>query len=192
MVTSGFCCWHWAGRPLVSGSCSCLLPWQPSKVSLAPEDWLSKRFSLLPLHSIHAPLPVHVSLPPLSCDFSELVCHLCVWLSPFAFQLMLLHTIPMCSAQYERMFNTSRVPGVDTGRVLSSASSSHHSYCTSPWYIFLLLFRNWKYYKLIELIFAHVQVCAHVETNLHVPDILSLSLRMRHSSGFKVRPGTCS
>uniref|UniRef100_A0A673BJR4 carnitine O-palmitoyltransferase n=1 Tax=Sphaeramia orbicularis TaxID=375764 RepID=A0A673BJR4_9TELE len=32
--------------------------------------------------------------------------------------LMLLHTIPMCSAQYERMFNTSRVPGVDTGRLL--------------------------------------------------------------------------
>lgn len=103
---------------------------------------------------------------------------------------MLLHTIPMCSAQYERMFNTSRVPGVDTGRVLSSASSSHHSYCTSPWYIFLLLFRNWKYYKLSELIFAHVQVCAHVETNLHVPDILSL--RRQHSSGFKVRPGTCN
>uniref|UniRef100_A0A8C5EHU8 carnitine O-palmitoyltransferase n=1 Tax=Gouania willdenowi TaxID=441366 RepID=A0A8C5EHU8_GOUWI len=30
--------------------------------------------------------------------------------------LMLLHTIPMCSAQYERMFNTTRVPGVETGR----------------------------------------------------------------------------
>uniref|UniRef100_A0A8K9XJ26 carnitine O-palmitoyltransferase n=1 Tax=Oncorhynchus mykiss TaxID=8022 RepID=A0A8K9XJ26_ONCMY len=30
--------------------------------------------------------------------------------------LMLQNTIPMCSAQYERMFNTSRIPGVDTGR----------------------------------------------------------------------------
>uniref|UniRef100_A0AAQ4PTQ5 Carnitine palmitoyltransferase 1Ab (liver) n=1 Tax=Gasterosteus aculeatus aculeatus TaxID=481459 RepID=A0AAQ4PTQ5_GASAC len=38
--------------------------------------------------------------------------------------LMLLHTIPMCSAQYESMFNSSRVPGVDTGRVFSSAASS--------------------------------------------------------------------
>uniref|UniRef100_A0A669F3Q4 Carnitine palmitoyltransferase 1A n=1 Tax=Oreochromis niloticus TaxID=8128 RepID=A0A669F3Q4_ORENI len=38
--------------------------------------------------------------------------------------LMLLHTIPMCSAQYERMFNTTRVPGVETGRVFSSASST--------------------------------------------------------------------
>uniref|UniRef100_A0A4W5MUY4 carnitine O-palmitoyltransferase n=1 Tax=Hucho hucho TaxID=62062 RepID=A0A4W5MUY4_9TELE len=28
--------------------------------------------------------------------------------------LMLQNTIPMCSAQYERMFNTSRIPGVDT------------------------------------------------------------------------------
>uniref|UniRef100_A0A665U713 carnitine O-palmitoyltransferase n=1 Tax=Echeneis naucrates TaxID=173247 RepID=A0A665U713_ECHNA len=34
--------------------------------------------------------------------------------------LMLLHTIPMCSAQFERIFNTSRVPGVDTGRVFSN------------------------------------------------------------------------
>uniref|UniRef100_A0A673XJ69 carnitine O-palmitoyltransferase n=1 Tax=Salmo trutta TaxID=8032 RepID=A0A673XJ69_SALTR len=33
--------------------------------------------------------------------------------------LMLQNTIPMCSAQYERMFNTSRIPGVDTGQLAS-------------------------------------------------------------------------
>lgn len=37
---------------------------------------------------------------------------------------MLLNTIPMCSAQYEHMFNSTRVPGVDTGRVCSVASST--------------------------------------------------------------------
>ncbi|KAF7668971.1 hypothetical protein LDENG_00273470 [Lucifuga dentata] len=31
--------------------------------------------------------------------------------------LMLLNTIPMCSSQYERMFNTSRVPGIDTDTI---------------------------------------------------------------------------
>lgn len=39
--------------------------------------------------------------------------------------LMLLHTIPMCSAQYERMFNTSRVPGVDTDSIVHVNESKH-------------------------------------------------------------------
>uniref|UniRef100_A0A671RCQ3 Carnitine O-palmitoyltransferase 1, liver isoform-like n=1 Tax=Sinocyclocheilus anshuiensis TaxID=1608454 RepID=A0A671RCQ3_9TELE len=42
--------------------------------------------------------------------------------------LMVLNTIPMCSSQYERMFNTSRVPGVETGRAsLSPASLRNQS-----------------------------------------------------------------
>ncbi|XP_034390384.1 carnitine O-palmitoyltransferase 1, liver isoform isoform X2 [Cyclopterus lumpus] len=39
--------------------------------------------------------------------------------------LMLLHTIPMCSAQYECMFNSSRVPGVETD-VLQHVNDSKH------------------------------------------------------------------
>ncbi|XP_044049103.1 carnitine O-palmitoyltransferase 1, liver isoform isoform X2 [Siniperca chuatsi] len=39
--------------------------------------------------------------------------------------LMLLHTIPMCSAQYEYMFNTSRVPGVDTDTLQHMNESKH-------------------------------------------------------------------
>lgn len=39
--------------------------------------------------------------------------------------LMLLHTIPMCSAQYEQMFNSSRVPGVDTDTLQHVNESKH-------------------------------------------------------------------
>ncbi|XP_061628499.1 carnitine O-palmitoyltransferase 1, liver isoform isoform X4 [Phyllopteryx taeniolatus] len=39
--------------------------------------------------------------------------------------LMLLNTIPMCSAQYEYMFNTSRIPGVDTD-ILQHTNESKH------------------------------------------------------------------
>ncbi|XP_056138673.1 carnitine O-palmitoyltransferase 1, liver isoform isoform X2 [Lampris incognitus] len=39
--------------------------------------------------------------------------------------LMLLHTIPMCSSQYERMFNTSRIPGVDTDTLNHMNESKH-------------------------------------------------------------------
>ncbi|XP_028263273.1 carnitine O-palmitoyltransferase 1, liver isoform isoform X2 [Parambassis ranga] len=39
--------------------------------------------------------------------------------------LMLLHTIPMCSAQYECMFNSSRVPGVDTDTIQHVNESKH-------------------------------------------------------------------
>ncbi|XP_046907741.1 carnitine O-palmitoyltransferase 1, liver isoform isoform X2 [Hypomesus transpacificus] len=39
--------------------------------------------------------------------------------------LMLLHTIPMCSSQYERMFNSSRIPGVDTDSIQHMNESKH-------------------------------------------------------------------
>uniref|UniRef100_A0AAY4DKM0 carnitine O-palmitoyltransferase n=1 Tax=Denticeps clupeoides TaxID=299321 RepID=A0AAY4DKM0_9TELE len=39
--------------------------------------------------------------------------------------LMLLNTIPMCSSQYERMFNTSRTPGVDTDTLQHVNESKH-------------------------------------------------------------------
>lgn len=39
--------------------------------------------------------------------------------------LMLQNTIPMCSAQYERMFNTSRIPGVDTDTIQHMKDSRH-------------------------------------------------------------------
>ncbi|KAM6961179.1 carnitine O-palmitoyltransferase 1, liver isoform [Aplochiton taeniatus] len=39
--------------------------------------------------------------------------------------LMLLNTIPMCSSQYERMFNTSRIPGVDTDTIQHVNNSKH-------------------------------------------------------------------
>lgn len=127
--------WFKDGKMFESKSYCCfwalllVLSWQATGfwtllMSLSPADCLPNQSSSFPLHFIHAPVLIGVCLLLLSRDLSELVYHLCVWLSPFAFQLMLLHTIPMCSAQYERMFNTTRVPGVDTGRVFSSASSS--------------------------------------------------------------------
>ncbi|KAJ8343206.1 hypothetical protein SKAU_G00305350 [Synaphobranchus kaupii] len=39
--------------------------------------------------------------------------------------LMLQNTIPMCSAQYERMFNSSRIPGVDTDTIQHMNDSKH-------------------------------------------------------------------
>ncbi|XP_057185199.1 carnitine O-palmitoyltransferase 1, liver isoform isoform X2 [Triplophysa rosa] len=39
--------------------------------------------------------------------------------------LMVLNTIPMCSSQYERMFNTSRVPGVEED-ILQHVNESKH------------------------------------------------------------------
>uniref|UniRef100_H3CYN5 carnitine O-palmitoyltransferase n=1 Tax=Tetraodon nigroviridis TaxID=99883 RepID=H3CYN5_TETNG len=39
--------------------------------------------------------------------------------------LMLQNTIPMCSAQYERMFNTTRVPGVETDTLQHTNETKH-------------------------------------------------------------------
>lgn len=48
-----------------------------------------------------------------------------VFIPYVSFQLMINNTIPMCSYQYERMFNSSRIPGIETGTasVLSSVLS---------------------------------------------------------------------
>ncbi|XP_077067453.1 carnitine O-palmitoyltransferase 1, liver isoform isoform X2 [Siphateles boraxobius] len=50
--------------------------------------------------------------------------------------LMALNTIPMCSSQYERMFNTSRVPGVE-GDVLQHVNESKH----------IAVFHKGRFYK---------------------------------------------
>ncbi|XP_005988075.1 carnitine O-palmitoyltransferase 1, liver isoform [Latimeria chalumnae] len=39
--------------------------------------------------------------------------------------LMIQNTIPMCSSQYERMFNTSRIPGVETDTLQHMRDSKH-------------------------------------------------------------------
>uniref|UniRef100_A0A6Q2X7H8 carnitine O-palmitoyltransferase n=1 Tax=Esox lucius TaxID=8010 RepID=A0A6Q2X7H8_ESOLU len=39
--------------------------------------------------------------------------------------LMLLNTVPMCSSQYERMFNTTRIPGVETDTIQHMDESRH-------------------------------------------------------------------
>uniref|UniRef100_A0A8C8RYZ7 carnitine O-palmitoyltransferase n=1 Tax=Pelusios castaneus TaxID=367368 RepID=A0A8C8RYZ7_9SAUR len=39
--------------------------------------------------------------------------------------LMIHNTIPMCSSQYERMFNTSRIPGIETDTIQHMKDSRH-------------------------------------------------------------------
>lgn len=41
-----------------------------------------------------------------------------LFLLPFASQMLIQGCLPTCSAQYERMFNTTRVPGLQGGRML--------------------------------------------------------------------------
>ncbi|KAG9333491.1 hypothetical protein JZ751_011499 [Albula glossodonta] len=67
---------------------------------------------LTPSNGIFHPLPPHPHPPSLV-------------VSPMLLPLMLQNTIPMCSAQYERMFNTSRVPGVDTDTLQHMNESKH-------------------------------------------------------------------
>ena len=40
-------------------------------------------------------------------------------------QILLNKTVPLCSAQYERQFNTTRIPGIDTDRLVHLKDSKH-------------------------------------------------------------------
>uniref|UniRef100_A0A8C2A696 carnitine O-palmitoyltransferase n=1 Tax=Cyprinus carpio TaxID=7962 RepID=A0A8C2A696_CYPCA len=55
--------------------------------------------------------------------------------------LMLQNTIPMCSSQYERMFNTSRIPGIETDTVQHMSDSRHIVVYHQGRY-----FKVWMYY----------------------------------------------
>ena len=43
----------------------------------------------------------------------------------YTFQILLNKTVPLCSAQYERQFNTTRVPGVVSDKLVHYKDSKH-------------------------------------------------------------------
>ena len=46
--------------------------------------------------------------------------------------------VPLCSAQYERVFNTTRVPGVETDKIVHYADSNH-----------IVVYHRGRYFKVI-------------------------------------------
>ncbi|KAM5131794.1 carnitine O-palmitoyltransferase 1, liver isoform-like isoform 2-T3 [Mantella aurantiaca] len=72
--------------------------------------------------------------------------------------LMIQDCLPMCSAQYERMFNTARIPGIDTDTIQHYSDSKHIVVYHKGRY-----FRVWVYHngrllnpKELELQFQHI------------------------------------
>ena len=50
-------------------------------------------------------------------------------------QIMVQGTVPLCSWQYERVFNTSRVPGIETDRIVHLNDSTHVAvYCHGKYF----------------------------------------------------------
>lgn len=49
-----------------------------------------------------------------------------IMLSVLFSQLRALGIVPMCSFQYERMFNTTRIPGIETGNDIFSFNIKLH------------------------------------------------------------------
>ncbi|KAI2648190.1 Carnitine O-palmitoyltransferase 1, muscle isoform [Labeo rohita] len=91
-----------------------------NRVPLCSAQW-ERMFntSRIPWLETGFPLEWYFGFLPYSCFSCQ-----CLTLRS-ASQLMVLNTIPMCSSQYERMFNTSRVPGVETD-VLQHVNESKH------------------------------------------------------------------
>ncbi|XP_066557225.1 carnitine O-palmitoyltransferase 1, liver isoform isoform X2 [Amia ocellicauda] len=52
--------------------------------------------------------------------------------------LMIQNTIPMCSSQYERMFNSSRIPGVETDTIQHMRDSKH-----------IVVYHKGRYFKVL-------------------------------------------
>lgn len=49
--------------------------------------------------------------------------------------IMVQGIVPLCSWQYERVFNTTRVPGVETDRIVHLNDSTHVAvYCRGRWF----------------------------------------------------------
>lgn len=54
------------------------------------------------------------------------------------FQILIQGLVPLCSWQYERLFNTTRVPGVETDRIVHYADSNH-----------IVVYHRGRYFKVI-------------------------------------------
>ena len=52
---------------------------------------------------------------------NEIICQ--IYLYPL--QIMIQNAVPLCSAQYERTFNTTRIPGKETDRLVHFDDSTH-------------------------------------------------------------------
>ena len=49
--------------------------------------------------------------------------------------IMVQGTVPLCSWQYERVFNTTRVPGIETDRIVHLEDSTHIAvYCHGKYF----------------------------------------------------------
>ena len=66
--------------------------------------------------------------------------------------IMLQNLVPLCSWQYERLFNTTRVPGLETDKLVHFSESRH----------FAVLHKG-KYYKLFFQINGRMLTCAELE-----------------------------
>ena len=52
-------------------------------------------------------------------------------------QIMVQKTVPLCSWQYERVFNTTRIPGIESDKIVHLNDSTH-----------VVVYCNGKYFKL--------------------------------------------
>ncbi|XP_044872493.1 carnitine O-palmitoyltransferase 1, liver isoform-like [Mauremys mutica] len=65
--------------------------------------------------------------------------------------LMIQNTIPMCSSQYERMFNTSRIPGIETDTIQHMKDSRHIVVYHKGCYFKVWLYHDGRLLKLREI-----------------------------------------
>ncbi|KAH1171357.1 hypothetical protein KIL84_006975 [Mauremys mutica] len=64
---------------------------------------------------------------------------------------MIQNTIPMCSSQYERMFNTSRIPGIETDTIQHMKDSRHIVVYHKGCYFKVWLYHDGRLLKLREI-----------------------------------------
>ena len=66
---------------------------------------------------------------------------------------MLQNLVPLCSWQYERMFNTTRVPGVESDKIIHYLDSKH-----------IVVYNRGRFYKVI--IYHHNRILLPCEIEL--------------------------
>lgn len=65
--------------------------------------------------------------------------------------IMLQGIVPLCSFQYERMFNTSRIPGVDSDKIVHSENIKHLAVLYKGCYYKLIFYFNGRLLNACEM-----------------------------------------
>lgn len=81
--------------------------------------------------------------------------------------------VPLCSMQYERMYNTSRIPGIECDKIMHCEESHHIAVLHKGCYYKMIIYQNGRLLNACELQYQYEQILKKSTTTSHGEEYLA-------------------